>query len=68
MMSNIKVPTVLYIYFPYIAHLIQHLVLCFPHAVYSTRKQRAYLRFSERTPSTSFFFSIAGNIHQFKLL
>ena len=47
-----KVLTVLY--FPYIAHLAPHLVLYFPDVVHSTRKQRAYLGFSQRTPSTSF--------------
>ena len=54
--------------FPYIAHLVPHPVLYFPDVVHSTRKQHTYLGFSEGTPSTSFFFSIAGNIHQFKLL
>ena len=31
-------------------------------------KQHTYINFSKRTPSNSFFFSNAGNIHQFKLL
>ena len=30
-----------------IAHFLQHPVLYFPDVVYNTRKQRAYLRFSE---------------------
>ena len=42
--------------------------LYIPDVVYNTRKQHAFLGFSERTLNTSFFFSIAGNIHQFKLL
>ena len=50
------------------AHLVPYPVLYFPNVVHSTRKQHTYLGFSKGTPSSSFFFSIAGNIHQFKLL
>ena len=53
-----KVPTVLY--FPYSTLFLPHPVLYFPDVVYNTRKQRAYLGFSARTLSTSFFFSIVS--------
>ena len=48
-----KVPTV--VYFPYITHLVPHTVLYFLDVVHSTRKQCAYLLFSERIPSTLYF-------------
>ena len=45
----------------YSAQLVPHLVLYFLDVVHSTRKQCAYLGFSERTQSTSFFFYINGD-------
>ena len=56
----------------YIAHLVPHPVLYFPDVVHSTRKQHAYLGFSERTPSTFILLhrrqhpSIQTTINHFK--
>ena len=52
-----KVPTVLY--FPYSTHFY-HILFYIPDIVYNTRKQHAYLGFSARTLSISFFFPIAS--------
>lgn len=52
-----------------IANFLSHPILYF-QMLFTTLENNALilLRFSERTPSTSFFFSITGNIHYFKLL
>ena len=52
-----EVPTVLFFH-------IAHFFLPHPDVVYNTRKQHAYLGFSARTLSTSFF----SPLHQSKVL
>ena len=52
------------LYFPYIAQLVPHVVL-YIWMLFTALENNVYHGFSERMPSTSFCFSMAGDIHHF---